>query len=182
MVEHPRNRRRDPHQDDPRPQVDPQAAAVVARYGLIRATAPVRTPALPEAGMWARWCMPVRREGRLLGLLWVLDPDCTVGQADLPEIEGCADLAAEVMARTVRSTEHLHRIRDELVDRLLRAPDEEAARELGRAKRVPHDAQVQVDAPARRGGWALPGGMSAHVAGLNAPRAELDRCRSPEST
>ena len=69
-------------------QVDPQAAAVVARYGLTRATAPVRPPALPEAGMWARWCMPVRREGRLLGLLWVLDPDGTVGQADLPEIEG----------------------------------------------------------------------------------------------
>ena len=63
------------------------------------------------------------------------------------------------MARTVRSAEHLHRLRDELVDRLLRAPDEEAARELARAERVPHDAQVQVDAPARRGGWALSGGM-----------------------
>ena len=144
-------------------QVDPQAAAVVARFGLIRATAPVRTPALPEAGMWARWCMPVRRKGRLLGLLWVLDPDGTVRKAELPEIVACADLAAEVMARTVRTTEHLLRLRDELVDRLLRAPDEDAARELARSERIPHDAQVQVEAPARRGGWALPGGMSAHV-------------------
>jgi PucR C-terminal helix-turn-helix domain len=144
-------------------RVDPQAAAVVARFGLTRATAPVRTPALPEAGMWARWCMPVRREARLLGLLWVLDPHGTVGEADLPEIVACADVAAEVMARMVRSAEHLRHIRDELVDRLLRAPDEDAARELARAERIPHDARVQVEAPARPGGWALPGGMSAHV-------------------
>ena len=144
-------------------QVDPQAAAVVARFGLTRATAPVRTPALPEADMWARWCMPVRRDGRLLGLLWVLDPDGTVGEADLPEIVACAELAAEVMATTARTTEHLRRLRDELIDRLLRAPDEDAARELARAERIPHDAQVQVEAPARRGGWALPGDMSAHV-------------------
>ena len=152
-------------------QVDPQAAAVVARFGLLRATAPVRTPALPEAGMWARWCMPVRREGRLLGLLWVLDPDGTVGEADLPEIVACADLAAEVMATTVRTTENLRRLRDELIDRLLRAPDEDAARELARAERIPHDAQVQVEAPARRGGWALPGDLSAHVVSARARAA-----------
>jgi GAF domain-containing protein len=88
-------------------QVDPQAAAVVARFGLTRATGPVRTPALPEAGMWARWCVPVRRDGHLTGLLWVLDPDGTIGEADLPEIVACADLAAEVMATTARTTEHL---------------------------------------------------------------------------
>jgi hypothetical protein len=144
-------------------QVDPQAAAVVARYGLTRATAPVRTPALPGAGMWARWCMPVRREGRLLGLLWVLDPDGTIGETDLPEIVACADLAGEVMVRTVRTAEHLVRLRHELIDRLLRAPDEDVARELARAERIPHDALVQVDAPSRRGGWALPEDMSAHV-------------------
>jgi len=143
----------------------------VARFGHLRATAPVRTPALPEAGMWARWCMPVRREGRLLGLLWVLDPDGTVGEADLPEIVACADLAAEVMATTVRTTEHLRRLRDELIDRLLRAPDEDAARELARAERIPHDAQVQVEAPARRGGWALPGDLSAHVVSARARAA-----------
>jgi PucR C-terminal helix-turn-helix domain len=145
-------------------QVDPQAAAVVTRFGLTRATAPVRTPAVPEAGMWPRWCMPVRREGRVLGLLWVLDPDGTIGETDLPEIVACADLAAEVMAMTLRTTEHLRQVRDELIDRLLRAPDEDAARELARTERIPHAAQVQVEAPAQAGGWALPGRMSAHVA------------------
>jgi PucR C-terminal helix-turn-helix domain len=151
-------------------RVDPEAAAVAARFGLAHATAPVRTPDLPEAGMWARWCMPVRRDGRLLGLLWVLDPDGTVGEADLPAIVACAELAAEVMATTARTTEHLRRLRDELIARLLRAPDEDAARELARAERISHDAEVQVEAPARRGGWALPGDLSVHVVGTR-PRS-----------
>jgi hypothetical protein len=115
--------------------------------------------------MWARWCVPVRRDGHLLGLLWVLDPDGTIGEADLPEIVACADLAADVMATTARTTEHLRRLRDELLDRLLRGPDEDAARELARAERIPHDAQLQVEAPAYGGGWPLPGNLSAHVVG-----------------
>jgi hypothetical protein len=75
----------------------------------------------------------------------------------------CAELAGEVMAATVRTTEQLRRLRDELIDRLLRAADEGAARELARSERIPHDALVQVQAPARRGGWTVPGDMSAHV-------------------
>ena len=53
-------------------RVDPQVAAVVRRFRLLQATAPVQIPALPELGMWPRWCMPVRFAGRVLGLLWVL--------------------------------------------------------------------------------------------------------------
>jgi hypothetical protein len=145
-------------------RVDPEAAAVVKRFKLAQATAPVRTPAMPEAGMWARWCMPVRSEGRLLGFLWVLDPDGTVGAADLPALVECAELAAEVLARTSQSAEHSRQRRDELIARLLRTPDEAAARDLARLEHVPHDAQVQVEALARTGGWPLPDGMSAHVA------------------
>jgi hypothetical protein len=144
-------------------RVDPQAAAVVRRFRLARATAPVRTPALPEADMWARWCMPIRHEGRLLGFLWVLDPDGTVTETDL--LVECAELAAEAMARTRRSAESTRHLRDELIDRLLRAPDGDVARELARLEHLPHDARVQVEAPGRAGGWRLPDGMSAHVTG-----------------
>jgi hypothetical protein len=52
--------------------VDPSVAAVIRQFRLDRATAPVRTPAMPERGMWARWCVPVRHDGQLLGYLWVL--------------------------------------------------------------------------------------------------------------
>ncbi|WP_405720412.1 helix-turn-helix domain-containing protein [Streptomyces sp. NBC_01537] len=144
-------------------RVEPAAAAVVRRLRLAQATKPVRTPALPEADMWARWCMPVRYEGRAIGFLWVLDRDGTLTESDLPALVDCAELAAEAMAKTRRSADQRHRQRDELLSRLLRAPDQDAARELTRLENLPSDARVQVEAPPTAGGWPLPGHMSAHV-------------------
>src|SRR5690349_1655010 len=63
--------------------VDPGAAAVIERFKLADAAGPVRTPSLPGADMWARWCVPVRHRDQLLGFLWVLDPDGTIREADL---------------------------------------------------------------------------------------------------
>jgi hypothetical protein len=146
-------------------RVDAQAAAVVKRFKLAKATAPVRTPAMSEADMWARWCMPVRHGDRLLGYLWVLDPDGTVREADLAALVDCAELAAQVMARTGKAAEHIRQQRDALLDRLLRKRDEAAARDLARLEHLPHDTRVQVEAPARAGGWPLPDAMSAHAAG-----------------
>jgi transcriptional regulator with GAF, ATPase, and Fis domain len=145
-------------------RVDPRAAAVVREYKLTRATAPVRTPAIPEAEMWARWCMPLHHDGRHLGFLWVLDPDSEIGQDALPAIMECAELAAEALAKDRQATEHDQRLRDELLARLLEAVDPDAARELARLEHLPHDARVQVEAPAKSGGWPLPVGMSAHIA------------------
>jgi hypothetical protein len=145
-------------------RVDPAAAAVVRRFRLAKATAPVRTPALPEAEMWARWCMPIRSGDRLLGFLWVLDPDETIGEPELPSLVECAELAAEVMATSQQAIADARHLRDELLDRLLRSRDDEAARELARLEHVPHDACVQVAAPSRTDGWPLPCDMSAHVA------------------
>jgi transcriptional regulator with GAF, ATPase, and Fis domain len=143
--------------------VDPRAAAVIQQYHLTEATTPVHTPAMPEAEMWARWCMPIRYEARLLGFLWVLDPEESISETDLPALVECAELAASVMAE-IRGSEHqrLNR-RDELIDRLLHARDEHAARELARLAFLPSEARVQVSAPGRRGGWPLPNAMSAHV-------------------
>lgn len=81
--------------------VGPDAADVVREFGLRQATVPVRTPAMPERGMWARWAVPVRHDGAPLGLLWVLDPDGVVTDRDLVELTELATLAAEEL--------HVHR-------------------------------------------------------------------------
>ncbi len=144
-------------------QVDPAAAAVVKTFKLDRATSPVRTPALPEVEMWSRWCIPVRHAGRFLGLMWILDRDESVSEEDLQPAIGCVELAASVLAKTRQSAESIRLIRDGLVSRLLEGPDEEAARELAREQQIPHDALIQVEAPARPCGWTLPDDMSLHV-------------------
>ena len=143
-------------------RVDPQAAEVVRRFNLDRAEGPVRTPAMPEREMWARWCVPARHEGRLLGFLWVLDPEATVTEKDLEALTDCAELAARVLATRTVVAEDIRRRRDELVNVLLERPDAESASELARLEHLPHDVQIQVDSPPRQGGWLLPGGMSAH--------------------
>jgi PucR-like helix-turn-helix protein len=146
-------------------RADPRALAVIDRLRIAEATTPVHTPPVPEVDMWSRWCMPVRHDGHLLGFLWVLDPDGVVREADLPLIVECADVAGETLAWLRESAETVLHARADLVDRLLRGVDDEAARELARLEHLPHDAAVQVQAPARGGGWALPDGLSAHVAG-----------------
>jgi hypothetical protein len=144
-------------------EVKPDAAAVVPQFQLRRATGPVHTPAVPEAEMWARWAVPVRHDGRFLGLLWVLDPDESLSESDLQPALDCAQLAGSVLAQSRKSAESIRLLRDELIDRLLSGPDDEAVRELARLEQIPHDAPVQVEAPAATGGWLLPGDMSAHI-------------------
>ncbi|WP_411148697.1 PucR family transcriptional regulator [Streptomyces sp. A30] len=45
-------------------------------FGITRATAPVRIPPTPEAGVYrGRICLPVRHRGVVLGYVWLLDGD-----------------------------------------------------------------------------------------------------------
>ncbi|MEU9402496.1 helix-turn-helix domain-containing protein [Streptomyces sp. NPDC048242] len=45
-------------------------------FGITRATAPVRIPPTPEAGVYrGRICLPVRHRGVVLGYVWLLDYD-----------------------------------------------------------------------------------------------------------
>ncbi|RFU88186.1 PucR family transcriptional regulator [Streptomyces triticagri] len=45
-------------------------------FGIARATAPVRIPPTPEAGVYrGRICLPVRNRGIVLGYVWLLDDD-----------------------------------------------------------------------------------------------------------
>lgn len=151
-------------------KVNPDAAAIVQRFGLDKATEPVHTPPLPAEEMWARWCIPVRRDGRFLGLMWILDREEDLRADDLQPAIECADLAAAVLAKSRLSAESVRLVRDELIARLLAGSDEEAARELARHEQLPHDAVLQVEAPAAAGGWPLPEDMSLHVV-TRAPRA-----------
>ena len=146
-------------------QVDPPVARVVKTFDLANAVRPVRVPGIPDLDMWARWCMPLRADGELLGLLWVLDPDDQVGSAELSAIVECAARAAEVLARTEVSRRDVARRRNQLVRVLQQGPDRAAAAELIRVERLRPEAGVQVDAGGRRGGWPLTGGLRAYVAG-----------------
>lgn len=144
-------------------RVDPAAAEIVRSLGLDRADGPVHTPPMPDRGMWARWCVPSRHNGRLVGFLWVLDPHDAVREDQLPLLVECSELAAEVLAATATAAADRRRRRDELISVLLAGRDETAAAELARLEHLPHDVTVQVDRPGRAGGWPLPDSLSAYV-------------------
>jgi hypothetical protein len=146
-------------------EVDPAAAAVVARLGLARATGPVRVPAVPEAEMLSRWCVPLRAGRDMLGYLWVLDPDEAVTEAELPQLVACADVAAATLAQERMTGEGREHRRSALLAQLAAGEDLEAARELIRLEELDPAITVTVQAPARAGGWELPDRMSVHLAG-----------------
>ena len=75
------------------------------------------------------------------------------------------------MAHAQQAAENTTRRRDELIDRLLAAPDPDAARALARLEGLPSGTRMQVNAPAIAGGWLLPNSMSAHVADTPAQSA-----------
>jgi hypothetical protein len=159
-------------------RVDAVAAQVVLRYRLRQALDPVRVPAIPEAEMWARWCMPVRAEGRFLGLLWVLDPEGTVTESDLADAVACAEAAGRVMAGAEASWHEAERLRRLYLDQLLTGPDLEAARALITLERLAVDSRVQVDPGPAQTGWRLPDGLRVTVAGPR-PRPALSGAPLP---
>jgi hypothetical protein len=143
--------------------ITPAASALVARLGLAEAAGPVRTPADPAAEMLERWCVPLRAGRDLLGYLWVLDAEGTVGQAEMPRLQACADIAALTLARTRPSPEAVDRHRSALLARLAAEPDAAAAAELIALEDLDPGVTVAVHAPLADGGWALRNGMSVHV-------------------
>lgn len=143
--------------------VGPEATALVARMRLATASGPVRTPAVPEADMQARWCVPMRDASDLLGYVWVLDADGTVAEHELPLLVACAELAASALARRRASDQGRERRRSALLARLAAGPDGDAARELAALESLPADATVVVYGPPPAGGWPLRDGLSAHL-------------------
>ncbi|MER5406776.1 helix-turn-helix domain-containing protein [Streptomyces sp. NPDC002769] len=71
----------------------PAVRAWFEGFGIARATAPVRIPPTPEAGVYrGRVCLPVRHRGVVLGYVWLLDDDPGPAQERL-------DAAMEVASR-----------------------------------------------------------------------------------
>lgn len=146
------------------------ALDAVERLGLAHATGPVRVPAVPEAGMERRWCVPLRVAEHLVGYLWVLDPQGRAGPDALPALGATAERAISVIASVSAPEDDDRQLRD-LLGRLERGPDEEAARRLTILARLPDDALVVVDEHPRRDGWRLSCGLTAHPVGPGHPGA-----------
>ena len=127
----------------------------------------MRLPANPEIGAEARVCIPLRARGVLLGFMFIVDAEETLGAAELAQAEEAAKEAAQILYRERRLRE-LERERERwLVTHLL--GDDSADAEDGCSgaggRGVPRSRT--------RGGARHPGGRGA--------RALRDRRREPRS-
>ena len=109
----------------------PEVMAGLQAFGLDDADPGVAIPPLPQHGMVARYCVPVRSAGDRFGYLWVIDPQQSLSAAEraLAHQAG-ADLVAILDRRqtTERAVESAHQA---LLTRLLSdEPLEPVLREL----------------------------------------------------
>ncbi|MEV5568744.1 helix-turn-helix domain-containing protein [Spirillospora sp. NPDC052269] len=72
------------------------------RYGIARATGPVRIPADPAAGVLGRVCLPVRWRSVTYGYLWLLDDENRIGDDLLARAAPLSERAGLLMARQSR--------------------------------------------------------------------------------
>ena len=72
----------------------PELMSWFRSFGILEARRPLRIPACPELGILARVCAPAWYRERLLGFLWMIDPDEKIGTAELGEVEKAAEPAA----------------------------------------------------------------------------------------
>jgi hypothetical protein len=89
------------------------------RQGIREACAPVRLPRNPQLGMQPRICAPVRRDGRLLGHVWLIDPDESLSVSDLATLQETADAAAETLYAAKVLADGRHGRTHELLRKLL---------------------------------------------------------------
>ncbi|MFH9862381.1 PucR family transcriptional regulator [Streptomyces sp. NPDC017202] len=73
-------------------------------FGITRATAPVRIPPTPEAGVHrGRVCLPVRHRGVVLGYVWLLDGD--PGPSD-DQLAGAMEVTGRIGALLADEAQH----------------------------------------------------------------------------
>ena len=131
-----------PHHEEPDPArmrsiltrgVTDEALEWAFSFGIAEAEGPVRLPANPEIGAKARVCIPLRARDVLLGFMFIVDAEETLGAAELAQAEDAANEAAQILYRERRLRE-LERERERwLLTHLLRddgADAGEAARAL----------------------------------------------------
>ncbi|WP_308816598.1 PucR family transcriptional regulator [Pseudonocardia alni] len=76
-----------------------EAGAYVLGQGVARWSSPGTIPANAALGMHARFCVPLRERGELLGLLMVMDADGTLTTAEADRIEETSRTVAALLAR-----------------------------------------------------------------------------------
>ncbi len=148
-----------------------ETAKVIDTFGIANSQVPVRTPEIAELGMWARWCMPIRSRGNLLGFLWVLDRDGTVTEEQTAEIVVCAGRAADALAASKSASSDVRQERQRLLQQLLAGPDVDPAKKLMNLESLPIDTMIQVVYPAQRSDWILEAGFGLRIASARAESA-----------
>jgi PucR family transcriptional regulator, proline-responsive transcriptional activator len=112
------------------------------RHGVETASGPVRVPANVRLGMAARLCIPLGRDGRRLGYLWILDED----EALRPAAVARARKTARRLARPLEARAGAARAVDARFERLLRSrrPGADAIPQLRELAGIEPDTPVRV--------------------------------------
>lgn len=78
--------------------VPPRVREELFAQGIESAEDLVHTAPDPELGMEERNCMPVRHGGEVLGYIWLLGPEATLGESDRDRVRQAAREIAELLA------------------------------------------------------------------------------------
>jgi hypothetical protein len=98
------------------------AIAWTRSLGIDESKVPVRVPANSEMGMLPRVCAPVRFDGQLLGILWLIDPDESLPDDALGTVAAAADTAGVAIHRDQLVRDLDRRYERELLRSLLLGP------------------------------------------------------------
>jgi hypothetical protein len=79
-----------------------QVRRALDAQGIADASDVVRIAPDPVLGMVERLCVPLRRDGRLLGFIWLLDPDGTLERDELDRVREVARRVADLLVRSAR--------------------------------------------------------------------------------
>jgi sugar diacid utilization regulator len=130
-----------PHDEEPDParmrsiltrRVPEEALRWAFSFGIEEAEGPVRLPANADIGADARVCIPLRARDVLLGFMFIVDPEETLGPAEIAQAEEAAQEAAHVLYRERRLRE-LERERERWLLTHLLADDSADAEQAARA-------------------------------------------------
>ncbi|WP_054564393.1 CdaR family transcriptional regulator [Frankia sp. R43] len=126
-----------------RPRSENTVTRHARSFGIDTATGPVRIPASPRLGSFARVCVPVRCSGTLLGYLWLFDEPTPVPDDDLEPARAAAAAAGEELFRE-RLLDDLRRAAERELLRDILNPDDEVRRHA--AARLVADHGIAPDA------------------------------------
>lgn len=111
----------------------------VMSHGVAQWTGAGRVAANPDFGAKARVCVPIRRLGRLLGFLWLIDDDESLTPDEVADSERVATAAGRLLARGQVSRER-DRARDEATLRDLFSEDPDRRARAHRSIHAEHHA------------------------------------------